>query len=102
MTVAVHEQARQAQLGDNMASLLVELEEAVSVNRLKRDVAREADGTAREAKRKLGALTAQRCVPWEFLPLSIVSPAWSLVRERARKLKEFVHGHIPSPKNNIS
>lgn len=45
-----------------MASVLVELEEAVSVNRAKREAARKAEGTAREAKRKLGALTAQRCV----------------------------------------
>lgn len=61
--VAAHDQARQKQLGDNMASLLVELEEAVLVNRTRRDAAREADGAAREAKRKLDVLTAQRCVP---------------------------------------
>lgn len=46
-----------------MASLLVDLEEAVSVNRTRQEAARGADGTVREAKRKLGALTAQRCVP---------------------------------------
>ena len=60
-----------------MTSLLAELEEAVSANRTRQEAAREADGTVKEEKRKLGALTAQRCVPWEHCFLGEVSPTWT-------------------------
>lgn len=97
--IAAHHQARQKQLGDNMAPLLVELEEAVSINRTRREAAREADGTAREAKRKLGVLTAQRCVPQEPCFLSVVSRLGPLY-ERAGNMAEGVQGYISYFKNN--